>query len=123
MAFIRIQKLKTDETGKIVSGSAAIIDVLYKPDSKYHAQQKVREKLGKVVELYGKRKGLFQSPTRGLVVYDAELDSFSSPLTKEELKTQSVDENVIDTIFPTAPVHTVFGDAYLLMEIMKSSGL
>ena len=123
MAFIRVQKLKTDETGKIVSGTAAIIDVVYKPDAKYHAKQNVREKLGKVVELYGKRKGLFQSPTRGLVVYDADLDSFSLPLTKDELATQSIDDKVINTIFPATSVHTVIGDAYVLMEVMKSSGI
>ncbi|SFJ95446.1 hypothetical protein SAMN04487865_107215, partial [Succinivibrio dextrinosolvens] len=59
MAFIRIQKLKKDESGKILSGSASIIDVNYDPKAKYHAQQRVREKLGKVIELYSKRCGLF----------------------------------------------------------------
>ena len=34
MAFIRIQKLKKDESGKILSGSASIIDVNYDPKAK-----------------------------------------------------------------------------------------
>ena len=123
MAFIRIQKLKKDETGKILSGSATIIDVKYEPDAKYHAQQKVREKLGKVIELYSKRCGLFQSPTRGLVVYDADTDSFSSPLTREAAEEQIKDEKIIEQIFPSADVHTVFGDVYLLAEVLKNSGL
>lgn len=88
MAFIRVQKLKKDDTGKIVSGSAAIIDVTYNPNTKYHAQQKVREKLGKIIELYSKCKGLFLSPTRGMVVYDADSDSFSSTMTRNDVEEQ-----------------------------------
>ncbi len=123
MAFIRIQKLKKDESGKILSGSASIIDVNYDPKAKYHAQQRVREKLGKVIELYSKRCGLFQSPTRGLVIYDADTDSFSSPLTRDAAEGQVNDEKLIEQIFPSADVHTVFGDGYLVAEVLKSSGL
>ena len=79
MPFIGTQKLVYDKAGKIVSGSASIIDVTYDPEGKkYKSKQTVRERLGRVVEMYGKRKGLFQSPTRGLVVYDADTDAFSS---------------------------------------------
>ncbi len=119
MAFIRIQKLKKDESGKILSGSASIIDVNYDPKAKYHAQQRVREKLGKVIELYSKRCGLFQSPTRGLVIYDADTDSFSSPLTREAAEEQFNDEKLIEQIFPSADVHTVFGDGYLVAEVFE----
>ena len=94
MAFIRTRKLKYDENGKIVSGTAAIIDVKYVPgDQKYHSKQVVREKLGKIVELYDKKRGVFLSPTRGLVLYDSALDRFSAPLSREELQSVADGEN------------------------------
>ena len=49
------------------------VDVSYVASAeKYKSKQTVRERLGKVIEMYGKRRGLFQSPTRGLVIYDAD---------------------------------------------------
>ena len=60
MGFIRWRKIKYDNDGKIVSGSAAIIDVKYIPgDVAYHAKQKTREKLGKVIIKESNSKGLF----------------------------------------------------------------
>lgn len=60
MPFIRTQKLVYNDAGKIVSGSAAIVDVSYVASAeKYKSKQTVRERLGKVIEMYGKRKGLF----------------------------------------------------------------
>ena len=94
MPFIRTQKLVYNDAGKIVSGSAAIVDVSYVASAeKYKSKQTVRERLGKVIEMYGKRKGLFQSPTRGLVIYDADTDSFSDQVTRDELDALREKEN------------------------------
>lgn len=124
MAFIRTRKLRFDSENRIVSGTAAIIESHYIPgDVKHHSKQVVREKLGKVVELYSNKRGLFLSPTRGLVIYDSELDVFSDPVTREEFQTAVSSPGVRERVFPEANVHTVFGDAYLMLEIMKHTGI
>lgn len=124
MAFIRTRKLKYDADNKIVSGTAAIIESHYVPGNvKHHSRQVVREKLGKVVELYSNKRGLFLSPTRGLVIYNSETDEFSNPLTKEQIENVAETHATSEMLFPKANVHTVFGDAYLLLEIMKTTGL
>ena len=65
MAFIRTRKIKYDENNKIISGTAAIIESKYVSGNlKYHSKQIVRERLGKVIELYSKKERLFLSPTR-----------------------------------------------------------
>lgn len=124
MAFIRTRKLKYDSENRIVSGTAAILESHYIPGNvKHHSKQVVREKLGKVVEMYSKKRGLFLSPTRGLVVYDATTDTFSDPLTKDEAETVVEAPEISQRLFPDANIHTVFGDAYLLLEIMKKTGI
>lgn len=124
MAFIRTRKLKYDADNRIVSGTAAILESHYIAGNvKNHSRQVVREKLGKVVEMYSSKCGLFLSPTRGLVIYDANTDTFSDPLTREEIPSVVEAPNVRERLFPAANVHTVFGDAYLLLEIMKKTGI
>ena len=124
MAFIRTRKLKYDSENHIVSGTAAIIESHYVPgDVKHHSKQVVREKLGKVIELYSNKCGLFLSPTRGLVIYDSEKDEFSDPVTRSEIGSIEESSKVTQRLFPDANVHTVFGDAYLLLEIMKRTGI
>ena len=78
MAFIKAQKIIRDENGVITSGSAAIVDTVYiSTGSKNHSKHNVREKLGKVLYLSKDRKsGIFMSPTRGLVEYNALTDTF-----------------------------------------------
>ena len=50
MAFIRVQKLVRDGSGRITSGSAAIKESRYVRDGgTFHSRQIVRERLGKVV--------------------------------------------------------------------------
>lgn len=123
MAFIRTRKLKYDDNNKIVSGTAAIIESHYIPGNvKHHSKQVVREKLGKVIELYSNKSGLFLSPTRGLIIYNSETDEFSDPITKEQLKTVTEMPAVSERLFPASNVHTVFGDVYLLLEIMQKTG-
>ena len=85
MAFIKAQKIVYDESGRIISGSASIVDAIYvQTGARAHSRQQVREKLGKVLYLSEDRKsGIFLSPTRGLVEYDAISNSFS-PVKKED---------------------------------------
>ena len=124
MAFIRTRKLKYDAENKIVSGTAAIIESHYiSGNVKNHSKQNVREKLGKVVEMYSKKCGLFLSPTRGLVIYNSETDEFSDPVTRDAIPSVVETPEITARLFPDANVHTVFGDAYLLLEIMKKMGI
>ena len=69
MPFIRVQNIKRNENGKIVSGSASIIDVKYVKDRKHHAKQVVRENLGKtrtdMDKLLNQCRGLYGKWERG----------------------------------------------------------
>ena len=118
MAFIKAQKIVRDDTGQIISGSASIVDAVYvKTNRKAHSKQQVREKLGKVLYLSDDRKsGIFLSPTRGLVEYDAISDSFST-VDKGDPRFDG------DSLFPRTEIHTVFGDSYLLLEFLKKCGM
>lgn len=115
MPFIKCQKIIRDSTGSITSGSASIIDTSYVPGEKYHSSQKVREKLGRVLYLEGKR-GIFDSPTRGLVEYDSETDSFSEVDRNDTRIAHAVK-------FSEPQIHTVFGDSYLLLSFLDRCGL
>lgn len=118
MAFIKAQKIIYDEKGNITSGSAAIIDTKYVSTGKAsHSQHVVREKLGRVLYLSEDRKqGIFLSPTRGLVEYNAKTDSFSV-IEKNDSRFNSKE------LFPQTEIHTVFGDVYLLLDFLKNCGL
>lgn len=116
MAFLKIQKLKRDENGQILSGSAAIVEAVYHPEGKYHSSQQVRERLGKVITLAEDRKsGTFLSPTRGLVEYDVRTDTFT-PVYRDDLNGRPV------SVFPDPEIHTVFGDVYLLLKFLENRG-
>ncbi|MCH4012758.1 MAG: transposase [Solobacterium sp.] len=117
MAFIKSQKIVRDESGNITSGSAAIVDTKYGDFGSYHAKHTVREKLGKVIWLSSdKKSGIFLSPTRGLVEYNAQTDTFSS-VGKDDSRLKRAD------IFPDTQIHTVFGDTFLLLEFLKKARL
>ena len=118
MAFIKPQKIVRDDQGRIISGSASIVDTVYVPTGRNaHSKQQVREKLGRVLYLTEERKtGIFLSPTRGLVEYDATTDSFA-PVEKDDPRING------DALFPQTEIHTVFGDTYLLLKFLENSGL
>ena len=118
MAFIKAQKIVYDDSGRIISGSASVVDAIYvSTGSKSHSRQRVREKLGRVLYLSeDRKKGIFLSPTRGLVEYNAFSDSFS-PVEKDDPR---IDGQVL---FPQTEIHTVFGDAYLLLSFLEKQGL
>ena len=127
MPTLRIQNLKIDpNTKKIISGSAAIKESKYLPKEKwiqckdsakkpYHSISVTRENLGRVLYLSeDRKKGIFKSPTRGIVYYDSLNDEFS--------QVDKNDERIMHLsaeIFPEQNVHTVFG-ATLLKKIETS---
>lgn len=114
---MKIQKLKYNSDGTIRSGSASIVESIYVKGQKNHSRQVVRERLGKIVSISEDRKsGIFMSPTRGLTSYDARSYTFSS--------VQSDDPGLSGRkIFSAPEIHTVFGDAYLLLCFLKNKGI
>jgi hypothetical protein len=117
MAFIKVQKLVRNEDGTVVSGSASIVESVYTKGGKYHSKGRVRERLGKVVELSNdKKSGVFLSETRGPVEYDSITDTFVS-LERDDERIRTYES------YPETLVHTVFGDAYMLLSFLEKSGL
>lgn len=117
MAFIKAQKVTYDSSGRITGGSASIVDTIYGDFGTYHAKHTVREKLGKVLFLDSdKKSGVFLSPTRGIVEYSAVTDSFSE-VDRDDPRLSGQE------LFPETEIHTVFGDAYLLLRFLEKSGL
>ena len=118
MAFIKAQKIVYDDSGRIISGSASVVDAVYvRTGGSAHSRQQVREKLGRVLYLSADRKtGVFLSPTRGLVEYDSVSDSFS-PVEKDDPRING------EILFPQTEIHTVFGDAYLFLNFLEKCGL
>ena len=118
MAFIKAQKIVRDDSGAVISGSAAVVDSVYvKTGSNSHSRQEVREKLGRVLYLSEDKKvGIFLSPTRGLVEYNASTDVFSE-VDRSDPRINA------EEFFPEPEVHTVFGDAYLLLQFLEKCGL
>ncbi|MDD2296960.1 MAG: transposase [Sphaerochaetaceae bacterium] len=117
MAFIKVQKLVRNEEGNIISGSASIMTTEYDRSYKGRSRHTTREKLGKVLSLdaTGKR-GVFLSPTRGLVAYDATSDTFEN-IEKGDSRIRDLD------LFAEPEIHTVFGDAYLFLKVCQKSAL
>jgi hypothetical protein len=117
MAFIKVQKLIRNEDGAVVSGSASLVDVFYVKDGAYHSRQQIRECLGQVIHLNSAGKtGIFMSPTRGLVGYDAATDTFCA-IEKDDSRIRGLN------VFSMMDVHTVFGDSYLILKFLEKSRL
>ena len=117
MAYIRVQNLKINDEGIIISGTASICETIYDKNAKGSCRHEVREKLGKVLYITEDHKeGIFLSPTRGLVSYNVNRDTFS--LVKEN------DSRLSGVYTYSKPeVHKVFGDSFLLLEVMKKTHL
>lgn len=118
MSFIKAQKVVRDADGHIISGFAAIVDAVYiNTGTKNHSRHVVREKLGRVLFLSDdKKQGIFLSPTRGMVEYSSVSDTFSK-VGRDDRRLTCLD------VFPDTEIHTVFGDAYLLLDFLEKSGL
>ena len=116
MAFIKTQNLQRNEAGDIVRGSAAIVDTTYDPAMSGHSRHRVRERLGKVITLAeDKRSGIFLSPTRGLVAYDVNRDTFDA-VEVNDPRVAGLPE------VPVPPVHANFGDVFLFTSFLKNDG-
>jgi len=117
MAFIKVQKLVVNDDGSVRSGSASIMTTEYDSSYKGKSRHTTREKLGKVVSIDpARKKGVFLSPTRGLVAYDSVADSFES-VERNDPRINS------EKLFCDPEIHTVFGDVYLFLSICEKSGL
>lgn len=118
MPHIKKQKVVYNNDGSVRSGSAAIVDTVYDSKRKGKCSHPVIERLGKIIWLSPNgRSGIFLSPTRGLVEYDADMNSFSS-VERDDPRIHDNHE-----IFPQPVIHTVFGDSYLLLKFLEKSGL
>ena len=117
MPCIKIQKLVFNDDGSIHSGSASILVSSYDKSIKGHSRKTVREKLGKILSINEEHScGIFLSPTRRLVEYDAKKDEFAS--------VDSGDPRLPGWgVFPDPPVHTIFGDAYLVLGFAEKCGM
>ena len=117
MAYIKVQNIKINDEGDIISGTASICETIYDSNVKGKCRHEVREKLGKVLYITeDKKEGIFLSPTRGLVSYNVNKDEFSR-VKEDDSRLKGTYDN------PKPEVHKVFGDTFLLLEIMKKSHL
>lgn len=89
----------------------------YDTSIKGNCRKRVRERLGKTVYINQEHtSGIFISPTRGLVEYDARQDVFTEVRRNDpRLRGQHV--------FTEPPIHTVFGDVYLILCFLLKSGM
>lgn len=118
MSSIKKQNIRYDGNGRIVSGTAAIMDTVYDPSVSGHSRKISRETLGKVLWLAkDSRSGIFLSPRKGLVHYDSVKDLFSEvDITDERIADQPLLKNDVST-------HTIFGDSYMLLMFMEKIGI
>lgn len=115
MAFLKVQNLKLNKDGQVLSGSASIIDTAYDPKVKGHSRHRTRESLGKVLMLSPDRKsGIFLSE-RGVLSYDAASDT---------LKRVSLDDERLKgiTAVPAIPFRMTLGNVYLLINYLQAHG-
>ncbi len=120
LPWIRVQGLKTDDNGRIIAGTAAIVDTEYKQGGKYHSKQITREKLGRPLVLAkDKRSGIFRTREGIIVAYDADKDR------KEFLETD--DPRLEGLAGPSIRGKRLtvadFGDMYVLDRFIRESGL
>jgi len=115
MAYIKKQNIKYNaDNTKIISGTAAIAESVYDPKKASHNRKVTIESLGKVIYLREDGKeGIFLSPTRGLIIYNSEKNSFSAVERDDPRLDGQVD------LFPDPEIHTIIGDAYLFLKYME----
>lgn len=114
MTTIKKQNIKYNSDGSIRSGTAAICETIYDPKRAGHNRKVHRESLGKVIYLREDGKeGIFLSDTRGLVLYNSQTDTFKTVDADDPRLTGRTD------LFPDPEIHTIVGDAYLLLKFME----
>lgn len=106
-----------DENGRIIAGTATVVDTEYVQGEKHHSRQITREKLGRPLSLSeDRRSGIFRSLEGGIVSYDADTDS-KTILEMDDPRL----EGLIETV--GLDVHTIFGDGFLFLNYMKNKGI
>ena len=77
--FIHLQKIKKDENGRIISGSASVCKSVYDSNAvSGHSKQVTVFKLGKVIWLSpDKTAGIFFTPDKGVYEYNVKSDESS----------------------------------------------
>ena len=117
MAFIRLQNIVKGEDGRILSGSAQVVESYYDSKAGNRNRQRVVMRLGRPISLDGDGKsGVFASEEWGLFRFDVR--------TME--RADVPDSDPARALLPEAPApraSTVFGDAYLLSAFLEDSGL
>lgn len=109
--------MKKDANGRIIAGTATIVDTVYVQGKEHHSKQVTREKLGRPLVLADdRRSGIFRSMEFGIVSYDADTDE------KESLEMDDPRlEGLIEAV--GLDVHTVFGDGFLFLNYLKNMGM
>ena len=115
MSFLRVQNLKKDENGNVVSGSASIMDTVYDRDRKHRSRQVVVEKLGKVLWHDEEKSSVICfSPTRGTFEYDSR---------ERKFKDVADDDRRLGSWLSREPDrHVQFGPANLFLHFLEKEG-
>ena len=114
--FIRVQNLKHNDDGIVVSGSASMIESVYDAGVKGgHCRQKQVLSLGKVIWISeDKSCGIFDCKDRGIVEYHLRTNSFNEVALD--------DERLAGSKRPLQErIHTTFGDAYIFFSLVDRS--
>lgn len=117
MASFKIDNLKIDDSGNIISGSAILQKCQRElRNGKNKPITSTIESLGKILYLApDHRSGIFFSKTRGLFYCNAETEEFS--------EVESNDSRIVDSKIIKKPnVHTSFGDVYFLLKFLENDG-
>ena len=113
--YIRFQKIKRDEQGNIISGSASLEDTIYVPNVSGHSRHRILESLGKVLWIdEDKKGGIFNSKTRGIVHYSLATDTWTAVDPTDPRISHS-------KVTSKENIHTTFADAYLFLSLMEKS--
>ena len=115
MSFLRIQNVKRDARGFIISGSASIMNTVYDSTRPHKSKQVVVEKLGKILWLSdSNRSGIFLNPQRGLFFYDSDSDRFSTVASDDPRLPSAIEES--------PERHVVFGTVDLFLFFLNNLG-
>ena len=117
MAFIRVQNKVLGDGGRIVSGSAQVVESYYDPKAGNRNRQRVLMRLGRPISLdAGGRSGVFLSEEWGLFRFDV------ASMARSDVPESDPAWGLVGGAAKPR-VSTVFGDAYLLSSFLEDSGL
>lgn len=114
--FIRVQNLKRNDDGVIISGSASVYQNSYAPDAVGgHCKQKTVLSLGKVIWLNSEKDcGIFDCKDRGIVEYDLKTNTFKE-VSPDDKRLAGTNVSMRERM------HTTFGDAYLFFTLIDQT--